>query len=148
MKKGLIFLIFLMSGTLWLQGQSLKEVRVVYPTASESKEQAIAFAEMMSTAPTTDVVLQAYKGASKMILAKFTGKRAALLKEGKSLIEDALQQQPENAELHLIRLTVQQNLPKTVPYRSHITADKAFLKANKATQTTNLQAYISQFLEQ
>ena len=50
-----------------------------------------------------------------MILAKFGGGRIALLKEGKPLLENALKQQPQNAELHLIRLSVQEYLPKVVP---------------------------------
>ena len=130
-----------------LRGQSIGEVRRAYPMASASKEEATAFVALMAKAPAADVVLSAYKGASLMILAKFGGKRTALLKEGKALIEGALAQEPENAELHLIRLSVQQNLPKIVPYRNNIAADKAFLKAHYSKQPADLQAYISGFLE-
>ena len=130
-----------------LQAQSLEKVRVAYTTASDSKENAVAFVELMANAPTTDVVLSAYKGASKMILAKYGGNRIALLKEGKPLLENALKQQPQNAELHLIRLSVQEHLPKVVPYRNDITDDKDFILAHYAQQTRELQKYIAGFVK-
>ena len=130
-----------------LQAQSLEKVRTAYTTASDSKENAVAFVELMANAPTTDVVLSAYKGASKMILAKYGGNRIALLKEGKPLLENALKQRPQNAELHLIRLSVQEHLPKVVPYRKDITADKDFILAHYAQQTRELQKYIAGFVK-
>ena len=148
MKHIYFIILFLSFGA--LQAQSLEKVRVAYTTASDSKENAVAFAELMAntpTTPTTDVVLNAYKGASKMILAKFGGNRIALLKEGKPLLENALKQQPQNAELHLIRLSVQEHLPKVVPYRNNITADKDFILAHYAQQTRELQKYIAGFVK-
>ena len=145
MKHIYFVILFLSFGA--LQAQSLEKVRVAYTTASDSKENAVAFAELMTNTPTTDVVLNAYKGASKMILAKFGGNRIALLKEGKPLLENALKQQPQNAELHLIRLSVQEHLPKVVPYRNDITDDKNFILTHYAQQTRELQKYIAGFLK-
>ena len=82
-----------------------------------------------------------------MILAKFGGGRVALLKEGKPLLENALKQQPQNAELHLIRLSVQEHLPKVVPYRNNITADKDFILAHHAQQSPELQKHIAGFVK-
>ena len=82
-----------------------------------------------------------------MILAKFGGGRVALLKEGKPLLENALKQQPQNAELHLIRLSVQEHLPKVVPYRNNITADKDFILAHYAQQSPELQKHIAGFVK-
>lgn len=144
MKHIYFIILFLSFGA--LQAQSLEKVRAAYITASDSKENATAFAELIANAP-TDVVLSAYKGASKMILAKFGGGRIALLKEGKPLLENALKQQPQNAELHLIRLSVQEYLPKVVPYRNNITADKDFILAHYAQQTRELQKYIAGFVK-
>lgn len=145
MKHIYFIILFLSFGA--LQAQSLEKVRVAYTTASDSKENAVAFAELMTNTPTTDVVLNAYKGASKMILAKFGGNRIALLKEGKPLLENALKQQPQNAELHLIRLSVQEHLPKVLPYRNDITDDKNFILTHYAQQTRELQKYIAGFVK-
>ena len=145
MKHIYFIILFLSFGA--LQAQSLEKVRTAYTTASDSKENAVAFVELMANAPTTDVVLSAYKGASKMILAKFGGNRITLLKEGKPLLENALKQQPQNAELHLIRLSVQEHLPKVVPYRNDITDDKDFILAHYAQQTRELQKYITGFVK-
>ena len=145
MKHIYFIILFLSFGA--LQAQSLEKVRTAYTTASDSKENAVAFVELMANTPTTDVVLNAYKGASKMILAKFGGNRIALLKEGKPLLENALKQQPQNAELHLIRLSVQEHLPKVVPYRNDITDDKDFILAHYAQQTRELQKYIAGFVK-
>jgi len=144
MKHIYFIILFLSFGA--LQAQSLEKVRAAYITASDSKENATAFAELIANAP-TDVVLSAYKGASKMILAKFGGGRVALLKEGKPLLENALKQQPQNAELHLIRLSVQEHLPKVVPYRNNITADKDFILAHHAQQSPELQKHIAGFVK-
>ncbi|SQA77772.1 Uncharacterised protein [Capnocytophaga ochracea] len=145
MKHIYFIILFLSFGA--LQAQSLEKVRTAYTTASDSKENAVAFVELMANAPTTDVVLSAYKGASKMILAKYGSNRIALLKEGKPLLENALKQRPQNAELHLIRLSVQEHLPKVVPYRKDITADKDFILAHYAQQTRELQKYIAGFVK-
>ncbi|GJH41739.1 hypothetical protein RCZ04_22890 [Capnocytophaga sp. HP1101] len=145
MKHLYSIILFLTLGS--LHAQSLEKVRQAYTTASESKENAAAFAELMQNAPATDVLLSAYKGASKMIVAKFGKNRVALLKEGKPLIENALKQQSNNAELHLIRLSVQEHLPKVVPYRNNITTDKEFLITHYAQQTPALQKYIAGFVK-
>ena len=142
-----IYFIILFLSFRALQAQSLEKVRAAYTTASDSKENATAFAELIANAPTTDVLLSAYKGASKMILAKFGGGRIALLKEGKPLLENALKQQPQNAELHLIRLSIQEHLPKVVPYRNNITADKDFILAHYAQQSPELQKHIAGFVK-
>ena len=145
MKHIYFIILFLSLGA--LQAQSLEKVRAAYITASDSKENAVAFVELMANAPTTDVVLSAYKGASKMILANFGGNRIALLKEGKPLLENAFKQQPQNAELHLIRLSVQEHLPKVIPYRNDITDDKNFILVHYAQQTRELQKYIAGFVK-
>jgi hypothetical protein len=130
------------------QAQTLKEVREAYPKAATSKENAQAFAALMAKAPTTDLLLSAYKGASLMINAKYGGNRVALLREGKPLIENALQKHPDNAELHLIRLSVQVGLPKIVPYKNDIKADKAFLLTHYPEQSAPLKQYIAAFIAQ
>ena len=140
MKHIYFIILFLSFGA--LQAQSLEKVRAAYITASDSKEDATAFAELIANTPNTDVVLSAYKGASKMILAKFGGGRVALLKEGKPLLENALKQ-----ELHLIRLSVQEYLPKVVPYRNKITADKDFILAHYDQQSPELQKHIAGFVK-
>ena len=70
-----------------------------------------------------------------------------MLKEGKPLIEEAIAGQPDNVELRLIRLSVQENLPKIVPYRNHIAEDKAFIIANYERLPLDVRHYVAGYIK-
>ncbi|MBB5440428.1 hypothetical protein HDC92_004129 [Pedobacter sp. AK017] len=52
-------------------------------------------------------------------------------KEGKKNIEQAIKNEPNNAELRFIRLSVQKNAPSFLGYKSSIDEDTEFIKKNK-----------------
>lgn len=51
-------------------------------------------------------------------------------KEGKKNIEQAIENEPNNAELRFIRLSVQKNAPSFLGYKSSINEDTEFIKKN------------------
>ena len=53
--------------------------------------------------------------------------RLKLFKEGKAKLEAALASDPDNTELHFLRLTIQEHSPKIVKYHADLAADKAYL---------------------
>ena len=124
-----VFLFFFLS-TFCIQAQSIEEIRKAYTTASESKEQKERF----------------YKGASLMIYSKQSGKLRTMLKEGKALIEGAIGKEPQNIELRMIRLSVQEHLPKIVPYRANIEEDRKFIQDHLAQQPQPLKKYIENYI--
>ncbi len=52
-------------------------------------------------------------------------------KEGKKNIEQAIKNEPDNAELRYIRLSVQKNAPSFLGYKSNIKNDTKFIKKNR-----------------
>lgn len=130
-----------------VQAQSLENIRDAYVTASLSEEKSLIFYQQMETTTSNNVVISAYTGASKMMYAKYAKKRTELLKEGKLLIENAIENQPNNIEIRLIRLSVQENLPKIVPYRKNIDEDKKFIIENIDKQSIVIQKYVRNYIK-
>lgn len=137
-----LFLVFVSVGA-----QNLENIRNTYVTASLSKENALNFYQQMEKVTSDDFVILAYVGASKMIYAKYAKKRIELLKEGKPLIEKSIENQPNNIEIRLIRLSVQENLPKVVPYRKNIDEDKKFIIENIDKQSVTMQKYVRNYIK-
>lgn len=74
--------------------------------------------------------------------------RKALVKSGATSLESIIKSNPNNAELRLIRLSVQENIPKIVGYRGSMKDDKAFLLNNYSKQNAALKNYIKRFAMQ
>jgi len=53
--------------------------------------------------------------------------RLKMFKEGKAKLEAGIAADPDNAELHFIRLSIQEKSPKIVGYKGNIEADKTFV---------------------
>ena len=137
-----VFLFFFLS-TFCIQAQSIEEIRKAYTTASESKEQKERFYQLMQGAAMDTSVKEAYKGASLMMYSKQSGKLRTMLKEGKALIEGAIGKEPQNIELRMIRLSVQEHLPKVVPNTEE---DRKFIQDHLAQQPQPLKKYIENYI--
>lgn len=99
-----------------------------------------------------DPVLIAYKGAAEMTLANCVGnpwKKYQYFKSGKSEIEAAINQDPDNFEIRYLRFAVQINLPGILNY-NNIEEDKQFLieRLILQVQNTSLDEYMNFVLDQ
>jgi len=86
-----------------------------------------------------DPVCLAYRGAFKAIWAKHIFNPIGKLEtfnQGKTDIEKAVSQDPDNIEIRLIRLSVQSNAPRILGYSSNIEEDKKLLMANRESLTS------------
>lgn len=130
-----------------LQQTNLETLRDFYPKASISKANADKFQALASKAQGSDAVMNAYRGAAKIIQAKFEkGQgRKALIVSGIKSLEGAVNANPANIELRIIRLSVQENLPKIVGYHSKMAEDKKMILKNYAAQNGSLKQYIREF---
>lgn len=98
-----------------------------------------------------DKVLVAYKGASITILSKYTKKvsdKIKNFKEGAKLVEYAVSIEPNSIEIRLIRLSIQENVPKIVKYNKNKSEDVAFILAHYKEQSKPLSTYIKSFILQ
>src|SRR5690606_24825023 len=111
--------------------QDLTNLRLLYKDATKSKTQAEAFYAPLSDVSQADKpVLVAYKGAGLMLLARYEklANRGPKVKEAVQWIEQAVAAEPENAEIRLIRLSVQEHLPRFLKYHQDIEEDRKFVQ--------------------
>ena len=127
----------------------LEALRTSYAKANESTANTEKFIEIADKQSGSDPVSVGYKAAAKIMEAKVSkGNRKALVKTGATSLEGVIKSNPNNAELRLIRLSVQENIPKIVGYRGSLKDDKAFLLNNYSKQNTALKNYIKRFAMQ
>lgn len=142
--------IFLAFFLLFLSPPSLTEIRKLYPTANTSESNAKEFASKLNeVGKESNKTLLAYKGASIAILSKLEKKgaeRTKKFKEGVGLIEFAVTNDPTAIEIRMIRLSVQENVPKIVNYKGNIKEDKKFILDHYKDQSGALKTYIGDFI--
>jgi hypothetical protein len=131
---------------------SVAEIRKLYATATSSESNAKEFALKLKDVTKDDnKTLVAYKGASLTIVSKLEKKvsdKSKKFKEGAILIEYAVANDPNAIEIRMIRLSVQENVPKIVNYRGNKKEDKKFLLDHYNEQTGVLKTYIGDFIKQ
>jgi hypothetical protein len=131
---------------------SITEIRKLYGNVLNSESNAKEFASKLNEVSKEDnKTLVAYKGASLAILSKLEKKvsdKSKKFKEGSSLIEYAVANEPNSIEIRMIRLSVQENVPKIVNYRGNKKEDKKFLLDHYKEQTGILKVYIGDFIAQ
>lgn len=137
---------------LFAKNPEIAEVRDLYTDAAKSEANANAFAEKLTAVSDTDgnKVLVAYKGCSLTLRSKFSGNLAdkiSFMKAGAKLIDAAAAAEPNNIEIRMIRLSVQESVPKIVNYRSNKKEDKAFILKNY-TDSGELKNFIKNFVNQ
>lgn len=133
----------------FISAPDLSEVRKMYPDASKSEKAATAFTEKLLSAEESNKTLLAYKGASYTIISKFAktiSDKVRHLKEGARLIDQSAASEPNNIEIRLIRLSVQESVPKVVNYRKNKKEDKNFILAHYHEQKGILKDYVKNFI--
>lgn len=96
-------------------------------------------------------VYQAYKGAATALKSRYATDvktKKKLFIEGVTVVETALKNNPDNAEIRLIRLSIQENTPKILKYKARIGEDKKMLLDSFDQQAPSLKAYIKKYANQ
>ncbi|MDQ0592525.1 hypothetical protein QFZ37_000894 [Chryseobacterium ginsenosidimutans] len=135
------FILFFQSG--------IDSLRDSYAKANSSNANTEAFINVAEKTSGSDPVIQGYKAAAKIMEAKIVKQnRKALVKSGAVNLEAVIKSNPNNIELRLIRMSVQENIPKIVGYRGGLKDDKAFILNNYSKQNATLKNYIKRFAAQ
>lgn len=140
MKNMLIALAFLVSFV--GNAQDLNEVRKKYPLAQDNKEIAQELNDKFEQVESSNPTINAYKGAVLTLIADFEKKKVEklrLFKEGKKLLDDAIQTNAANIEMRMIRLGVQENTPKILGYHKEMNEDKEFILRNYQATTSKAE---------
>lgn len=134
---------------LYFQSGDLSVLRNSYTQANLSNTNTQNFINTADKQSGSDAITTGYKAAAKIMEAKIAKKgRQALVKEGATSLENIIQKNQNNIELRLIRMSIQENLPKIVGYRSSLKADKTFILNNYNKQNTSMKSYIKNFISQ
>ncbi|MEX2410126.1 MAG: hypothetical protein WD607_01935 [Candidatus Paceibacterota bacterium] len=108
----------------------LHTIRTSYFSGPKTEESAKAFTEIMDNVDLNSAVLKAYQGASFALQAHY-GKgikeKKGYFEHAVAHLEAAVQENPENVEIRLIRLSVQENSPRIVKYKTNMDEDKAMV---------------------
>ncbi|WP_294202501.1 hypothetical protein [Chryseobacterium sp. sg2396] len=128
---------------------NLESLRESYAKANASNANTESFINMAEKASGSEPVIQGYKAAAQIMEAKITkSNRKALVKSGATSLEAVIKSNPNNAELRVIRMSVQENIPKIVGYRGSLKDDKTFLLDHYSKQNAALKNYIKRFAAQ
>lgn len=136
---------------LFFQASDLEILRNSYSKANLSTEGAKNFIETASKKSSSDPVITGYKAAAEILEAKITtekNKRKTHIKTGATALENVIKANPNTIELRIIRLSVQENIPKIVGYSKNLKDDKAFILNNYSKQNAALKSYIRKFAMQ
>jgi len=136
---------------LFFQGGDLETLRNAYSKANSSNESAKNFIEIADKKTSSDPIITGYKAAADILEAKVTtekNKRKSFVKSGATSLESVIKANPNNVELRLIRMSVQENIPKIVGYNKNLKEDKTFILSNYSKQNSALKTYIRKFAMQ
>ncbi len=133
--------------------QDIGTIRKEFILASKDRESASTLMDQLSMITEADKkVLVAYKGAVTALMAKYTKEnqeRKRLFKEGVKLLEYAISEEPNNIEIRCLRLSIQENTPKFLKYRSNIEEDKSFILTNyKNTASLAVKDFVKSYIMQ
>lgn len=130
----------------------LTTIRKMYPDVAKSEANAKEFTEKLSGISNSDEkILVAYKAASILVDSKFEsliGSKISRFKEGAKLLEATLKSDPNNIEIRMIRLSIQEDVPGITGYKKNIKEDKKFITTHYAEQTGVLKEYLKDFVLQ
>lgn len=130
----------------------LASIRKMYSDVAKSETNAKEFTQKLSgVSNDDDKILVAYKAASILLDSKFEKKlrdKMDRFKEGAKLLEATLKSDPNNIEIRMIRLSIQEDVPGITGYKKNIKEDKAFITAHYAEQNTALKLYLKDFVLQ
>ncbi|KUJ62596.1 hypothetical protein AR687_07110 [Flavobacteriaceae bacterium CRH] len=130
----------------------LATIRKMYSDVAKSETNAKEFTEKLSGISSNDEkILVAYKAASILLDSKFEsilGSKISRFKEGAKLLEATLKSDPNNIEIRMIRLSIQEDVPGITGYKKNIKEDKKFITTHYAELTGALKEYIKDFVLQ
>lgn len=142
-----IFLTFFVSIS-FLFGISLTELRTDFENASKSEKNTTSFYNKLNTYTGSNQTILAYKGASKIMKAKSLKDKETRrnhFKEGAQLIDNAISNDSKNLENYLIRLIIQENIPKFIKYNQNKEQDKLFIVENYASANKDVQILVKNY---
>lgn len=139
--------------TLDAQGQDVARLRREFVAASSSAAAAEKFLQTTEKiSSSSKPLLLAYKGAALLIGGKYTkeiNNKKKMAREGISLLESAVSKDPDHIEIRTLRLSIQENSPKILKYKTKIEEDRAFVTRKfEELPEGELKAFVRGYLQE
>ena len=128
--KLLILFTLLFNPAINMNRASLVEIRNLLIQAAESKKANTQLKEALAQYPENNPVINGYRGVSTMIEAKHMFNpmsRWNKFKQGRAMMEEAIESDVNNFELRYLRFAIQTSVPAVLGYSKHIEEDKKLL---------------------
>lgn len=142
-----IFVSVLTTVALWLQ-VNLSSIRSNFEKADNSKEYTEKLYNQLKDYNKTDPLLLAYKGAAYGLQARYVNdkkRKKELFVAGAKNIESAVAMAPDDVEIRLIRLIIQENTPKVLKYKANINADKQMILTKFGSQSKTVKDAVRRY---
>lgn len=151
MKTSLTIIVLL----LWhysLQEPSLEKVREYYDQAPHSQQATQNLIRIVEEHSDTSAVHLAYKASATMMMARHVGspfKKISYFREGKKMLEQAIENDPSNMEVRFLRFAAQSEIPGFLGYKDNLEEDKQILLQHLAeVRDIHLQELITRYMIQ
>ncbi|MFD2598874.1 hypothetical protein ACFSQ3_07900 [Sphingobacterium corticis] len=116
----------------YAQKVDLSGIRQNFNKGVKNKELCEKYHEQLQKGAKSPVE-KGYKAAFHMFMAKHTSnpfKKMSYFKDAKSMLEEVIEDNPQNVELRFIRLCIQYYSPKYLGYHSEVEQDKEYVMNN------------------
>ena len=132
--------------------QNLEELRTLLRTGESSERSAKTLIEKSKQAveKTNKPIYASFQAVGNFFMAKHVFspfKKMSYFNEGKKIMDGAVNKDPKNAEIRLMRLITQEKAPKILGYTKNIGEDKKIiLEEYQNIQDEELKLYIKNYL--
>ena len=129
-------------------GLTLSELRTDFENAAKSAKNVDVLYNKLDDYSGNNQTIVAYKGASVILKARFVKDKAIKKKyftDGATLINDAVKNDSKDVENRLIRLIIQENIPKFIKYNQNIQQDKQFIVDNYNSAPKEVQTLVKTY---
>ena len=145
-------LFFLIIPFLFFNSELLDSTRELYKEIDQEISKIDEFNLLLSNVTFKDKApLVAYKGAGLILKArqvKGIKQKKELFVKGVEFVEKAIENQPSSVEARFVRLTIQENTPVFLGYKSNIEEDKMYILDNfKLITSKSLRSTIIDYVE-
>lgn len=149
--KFLSFLFIFLASNLMV-AQNLPELRTLLQKAetSETTTKILIKKSEEAYSKTKSPIYSAFLATGQFLMAKHAFspfKKMSYFNEGKKNMDGAIQKDPKNTEIRLMRLITQEKAPKMLGYTKNITEDrKIIMNEYRNIEDADLKLYIKNYL--
>lgn len=140
----------------YLPGQSLTEVRKQFHAAVIDPEQVESYYSFIIEVKDTLPTYLAYKAAAEAMMAQNIWNplgKFSRVSRFDNLIQEAIEKDPKNLEIHFLRFAIQYHLPRFLMMSKHLEEDRDFIVENlwqcqELNLDSNFERYITYFMNE